>query len=257
MSQYPRRPITAPGASNGILENDELSPLGIPSIDRGFMGNALGSRHRQNSVASVNSSLNAYSNPAYSISFDDPSISPQRVHPRSASVSGAPTLSVPNLSASLPHPGSSYFPYERAASHDSNFSLPVRSILSSDSSAHLSGPVREAVTDSRIIVNVNETGMVQSGTLEGLVERLIVNFSGCCCPPHRAKSNTHLDLRQDIEYRDVLLTACADFTTPEDFFGMLSRRFFEAESKPGHHPEDRVAIQYKYVESQTLSNKLD
>jgi son of sevenless-like protein len=235
-----------------------LSPLGIPSIETGFIGNASNSRRRENSVGSTNSSLSpspAYSNPAYSIGFEHPPISPQRLHPRSASLSATPTVSVPHLSTSLPaRPGGLYFPAERAASHDSNVSLPPRSIVSSNSSAHLSGPVREAVTDPRIIVNVNETGVVQSGTLEGLVERLIVNFSGCCYPPYlRADSNIHvIDLRQDIEYRDVLLTACADFTTPEDFFGMLSRRFFEAESKSGHHPEDRVAIQYKYVEFQNV-----
>jgi son of sevenless-like protein len=202
MPQKPRRPTTAPGASTGIPENEELSPLGIPSIDRGFMGNAPDLRHRQNSVASLNSSLNhPYSNPAYSIDFDHPSISPQRVHPRSASLSGAPTLSVPHLSTSLPaRPGGSYFPAERAASHDSNFSLPARSVLSSDSSAHLSGPVREAVTDPRIIVNVNETGVVQSGTLEGLVERLIVNFSGCRWPPTSELNLTYMH-RPTARYR--------------------------------------------------------
>jgi hypothetical protein len=50
---------------------------------------------------------------------------------------------------------------------------------SSDSTAHLSGLVREAVTDARIVVNVDETGVIQSGTLKGLVERLIINFSLC------------------------------------------------------------------------------
>ena len=234
----------------------ELSPLGIPSIENGFMGNASNSRRREGSVASTNSSLSpAYSNPAYSIDFEHQPISPQRLHPRSASLSATPTVSAPHLSTSLPaRPGGSYFPADRAASHDGTLSLPPRSVVSSNSNAHLSGPVREAVTDPRIIVNVNETGVVQSGTLEGLVERLIVNFSGCCCPLNlRAETNIHIiDLRQDIEYRDVLLTACADFTTPEDFFGMLSRRFFDAESRPGHHPEDRVAIQYKYVEFQNV-----
>jgi len=198
MPQRPRRPTTAPVVSNGIPENNELSPLGIPSIETGFMGNALNSRHRQNSVASTNSnpaysspaysnpifSSPTYSNPAYSIGFEHSPISPQRLHPRSASLSETPAVSVPHLSTSFPtRSGGSYIPAERAASHGGNVSLPPRSVPSSNSSAHLSGPVREAVTDPRIIVKVNETGVVQSGTLEGLVERLIVNFSRCCCPP--------------------------------------------------------------------------
>jgi len=183
MPQRPRRPTTAPVVSNGIPENNELSPLGIPSIETGFMGNALNSRHRQNSVASTNSNP-AYSNPAYSIGFEHSPISPQRLHPRSTSLSETPAVSVPHLSTSFPtRSGGSYIPAERAASHGGNVSLPPRSVPSSNSSAHLSGPVREAVTDPRIIVKVNETGVVQSGTLEGLVERLIVNFSRCCCPP--------------------------------------------------------------------------
>lgn len=53
--------------------------------------------------------------------------------------------------------------------------------------------------------------------------------------------------RKDAEFRDVLLTACADFTTPEDLFGVLSRRFFDVESDQTQHPQDRVALQYKYV----------
>lgn len=211
MPQRTRRPTTAP-APGGIPEHEELSPLGIPSFEHGFMGNAFDSRHRQNSVASTNSSLNptysnpapsnpAYSNPTHSnsaypnrassIGFDPSPISPQRLqHPRSTSLS--PSASVPHLSTSLPTPpGGSYFPPERAASHNGNF--PSRSVQSSESSAHLTGPVREAVTDSRKIVNVNETGMVLSGTLEGLVERLIVNFSGCCRLSHlRAEPNIHV-----------------------------------------------------------------
>ncbi|KDR72786.1 hypothetical protein GALMADRAFT_212816 [Galerina marginata CBS 339.88] len=79
----------------------------------------------------------------------------------------------------------------------------------------------------RAIVNVVD-GVVSTGTLEGLVDRLITNSN----------------LRSDNEYRDILLTACADFTTPADLFAILSRRFHEAEARTEDHPEDRVAVQY-------------
>lgn len=54
------------------------------------------------------------------------------------------------------------------------------------------------------------------------------------------------DLKKDLEYRDILFTGCTDFTTPEDLFGILARRFNDVEDT-GRHPEDKVAIQYKYV----------
>jgi hypothetical protein len=55
------------------------------------------------------------------------------------------------------------------------------------------------------------------------------------------------DLRKDEEYREVILTACIDFITPEDLFSMLQWRFDEAEQETHKHPADRVATQYKYV----------
>ncbi|KAF8181559.1 ras guanine nucleotide exchange factor domain-containing protein [Pholiota molesta] len=74
-----------------------------------------------------------------------------------------------------------------------------------------------------------------------LVQRLITNFNS----------------RKDSEYRDILLTACADFTTPEDLFGILSRRFYDAEMDSSVHPEDRVALQYNVfmVITYWLSNR--
>jgi len=43
-----------------------------------------------------------------------------------------------------------------------------------------------------------------------------------------------------MEYRDVLFIACLNLTTPEELFGMISRRFDEAER---HRAESRVAVQ--------------
>ncbi|KAF8906062.1 hypothetical protein CPB84DRAFT_1844704 [Gymnopilus junonius] len=58
--------------------------------------------------------------------------------------------------------------------------------FSSTTSGHLTGPIKEAVLDSRMIVNV-VNGVVTSGTLEGLVDRLITNFN----------------LRGDLDYREI------------------------------------------------------
>ena len=61
-------------------------------------------------------------------------------------------------------------------------------------------------------------------------------------------------MRTDLEFRDTLLTACADFTTPEDLFGILVRRFHEAEMLEVVRPEDRVAMQYKFVSSSSQTS---
>ena len=55
--------------------------------------------------------------------------------------------------------------------------LSLRTTGSSDSNAALKNPVREAITNSRAIVNLTKSGVVSAGTLEGLVERLISSFS--------------------------------------------------------------------------------
>jgi hypothetical protein len=64
-------------------------------------------------------------------------------------------------------------PAGSSSSHPNGFTQ-----LSSNSNA---GLIREAVTDARIIVNVSATGVLQSGTLKGLVERLITSFGQCRC----------------------------------------------------------------------------
>ncbi|KDR73425.1 hypothetical protein GALMADRAFT_124495 [Galerina marginata CBS 339.88] len=215
-SSRPRNPSIR---SNGSRENDELSPLGI-SPSGGFIRNVMEPlRRRQNSGSSSSST------PTVTV---DPEPSPTlQSSPRSASrIDGPPRLEVPSSSSfSLPAQLGTYFPPEQFFSYDRSVSSP-RSIRSM-SSSHLSDSVREAVSDPRLIVNV-VNGVVSTGTLEGLVHRLITNFN----------------LRSDIEYRDILLTACADFTTPEDLFVILSRRFHEAEARTEDHPEDRVAVQY-------------
>jgi son of sevenless-like protein len=123
----------------------------------------------------------------------------------------------------------------------------LRTTGSSDSNTALENPVREAITNLRAIVKLTESGVVSAGTLEGFVERLTTSFSA---PFLNLSTSTPLiffeDLPQDIEFVDTLLMACTDFTTPEDFFGVLSRRFYEGELS-NMHPEMRVAMQFKHV----------
>ncbi|KAF5386738.1 hypothetical protein D9615_001785 [Tricholomella constricta] len=103
-----------------------------------------------------------------------------------------------------------------------------QSITSSDSGIQTSAPLREAVANPESIIHFSRSGSVSAGTLEGLVERLISNFN----------------LKKDLEYREILFTGCTDFTTPEDLFGILARRFNEVESAASAHPENKVALQY-------------
>ncbi|CAA7267623.1 unnamed protein product [Cyclocybe aegerita] len=144
---------------------------------------------------------------------------------------GPPRLELPHLSVSSPARIGAYFPAEaprgRQAS-DASLISPLKSASSSDSGVHFSGPVHEAKSNTRCVVYIND-GTVSAGSLEGLVQRLITNFNS----------------QKDREYRDALLTACADFAASEDLFGILSRHFYQAESI--EHPEDRVAVQYNIL----------
>jgi son of sevenless-like protein len=155
-------------------ENDELSPLGI---NIGFWTSPTDKRNSRHD--SFSSSIQS---PTIVLGFDQSSSSAApKVHHRTTSYSSSvgPNLEVPPLSSSLPTQTGHHFPAARSASYGGSVrSLTNRSISSADhSGAHITGPVREAVTDIRTIVNFSETGEVSSGTLEGLVQRLITNFS--------------------------------------------------------------------------------
>ncbi|PPQ89078.1 hypothetical protein CVT25_006450 [Psilocybe cyanescens] len=101
--------------------------------------------------------------------------------------------------------------------------------LSHYSSDSIAEPLREALSDSRIVVDVVD-GAVRRGTLEGLVQHLITTYN------HNSP--------QDIEYRYLLLVACPDFTSPENLFIILSRRFHEVESDVDIRAEDKITWQY-------------
>lgn len=88
--------------------------------------------------------------------------------------SGPPKLDLAHLSASPSTRMSNHFP-QRSASTD--YPSPMRSVISNDSGIFMTPSQREAVTTSKLIVNLSPSGSVSSGTLEGLVDRLINNFS--------------------------------------------------------------------------------
>ena len=83
----------------------------------------------------------------------------------------SPSTSTPPASRS-----GSYFGSQRTFSSYGSPST-VRSATSTDSGIHMPEVISEAVTDPRPIVNLSAAGHVISGTLEGLVGRLINNFS--------------------------------------------------------------------------------
>ena len=69
-----------------------------------------------------------------------------------------------------------------------------------------------AVQDPDSILRRTAEGTVEAGTLEGLVDRLI--------------KDTH-DRAKDNEFRRVFLASYRVFTTSEDLFKILKRRFEE------------------------------
>ncbi|KAJ3565272.1 hypothetical protein NP233_g7743 [Leucocoprinus birnbaumii] len=98
----------------------------------------------------------------------------------------------------------------------------------SESSSNYSSSTRAACLDSNIIINLLRDGTVASGTLEGLVERLIQGFG----------------LRRDVEFRDILLSSTVDFVSAEEFFGLIERRFEDADqvAVPG-----KITTQYNIL----------
>ncbi|EFI28427.1 TKL/TKL-ccin protein kinase [Coprinopsis cinerea okayama7 len=132
-----------------------------------------------------------------------------------------PSSSPPNAN----HPCTAPLPMKgKARSIDT---VGVKSIFSTNSSVQPSDELQTAISSPEPIVYTN-ADRVTAGTLQGLVERLINNFN----------------LQKDMEFRDVMLTACIDFITPEDMFNILIRRFEDAEQGSDMRPELRLGIQY-------------
>jgi len=142
-------------------------------------------------------------------------------------------------------------PMPKRSSIFSLLSLRLRSDSESsftDSGIHIPEVVSEAVTDPRSIVKLSSVGNVISGTLEGLVGRLINNISEYFTMVELTGVECYtLDSTSDRGFHDTLLLGCADFTTPETLFGILARRFREAEVDEVDRPQNRVTVQYECV----------
>ncbi|KAG6909446.1 hypothetical protein DXG01_000431 [Tephrocybe rancida] len=145
----------------------------------------------------------------------------------SPSLSGHSELGTANLA--IPSSASSSPSFSRTSS-DSH-SAP-RSTVSIDSGIQVNSSVEDVVTEKRPTVHVDKgTGTVLSGTLEGLIEKLI---SG-------------LERQEDYDYRESFFIGCTDFITWDDLFGILVRKFHEAGWVPGQ-PQRRVTVQLKTSE---------
>ncbi|TFK26396.1 ras GEF [Coprinopsis marcescibilis] len=238
-----RPKVTIPIANKGkIDEDDVISPL------NGFSSSPPSARYSPQSPGRLpnrgdtirrNSNGNGFLEPSSAIrpspspssSFNNIDSSLRIEYP------SAPRLEISHLSSSPPSMRNGMPPTlpktGRTLSVDTAAIRPALSVFSTESGIHMAGPLREAILNPDLIVYTNTRGMVMAGTLEGLIERLINNFN----------------LRKDLEYRDVMLTACIDFITPEDLFAILTRRFDEEEkastvSSQSRRPEDRVGLQY-------------
>ena len=80
------------------------------------------------------------------------------------------------------------------------------------SSSSAGGLLDAAVRDAEPLLRRNPDGTVEAGTLEGLVDRVI--------------RDTH-DRAKDDEMKKVFLATYSLFTTGEDLFRVLKRRFGE------------------------------
>ncbi|KAL0947206.1 hypothetical protein HGRIS_013323 [Hohenbuehelia grisea] len=140
-------------------------------------------------------------------------------------------LSPPAISSSLPSNFGTEWGDRRMASSDSA-SSPATSDMWSEHS-NMENLLRRAVLDPAPILNMKGDGSVISGTLEGLVERLL----------------NHNNLTKDVEYRDILLTLCTDFTSPEELFDIVVRHFNQANVDLGANVELRGAHAQRQVET--------
>ncbi|KAF4576870.1 hypothetical protein EYR36_000532 [Pleurotus pulmonarius] len=154
---------------------------------------------------------------------------------RSSASSSSPSIPPPT-SASLPTDFGSHMPLRRGSDGGASPS-PDLSATWSDSGSD-SSLVRRAISDPTPIYHLDADGSVSSGTLEGLVERLL--------------SSSNLD--KDVEFRDTLLTTCSDFSSPEELMTVIIRRFNDANvsvdlqvENRGIHAERLVSIRLNVI----------
>lgn len=170
-SKPSKRPKTADSAKTGIYSLSSRSRMGafsygmvedetLPSFGISAHGTSLA---YSNSLAYQSGRRSSVSNPPIRLDHQPPTPSPD-ISVRTTS-QWQNTLSVPStLATSL----GTHFPGHKWST------TPIKSVLSSNSS-NLPSPARDAVTDPRMIVYLNEAGMVASGTLEGFAQHLITH----------------------------------------------------------------------------------
>ncbi|KII88779.1 hypothetical protein PLICRDRAFT_42015 [Plicaturopsis crispa FD-325 SS-3] len=129
------------------------------------------------------------------------------------------------LSSSLPARISpSLLPH--TPSTESNAGSSGQSISSKSNSLEM------AVNDPAALIQHARDGSVDSGTLEGLVDRLITDSK---------------DFRKDTEYRRIFIATYLAFTTSENLFATLVRRYDEVEKDPKMTAKDRSILRYSVL----------
>ncbi|KAF7984065.1 hypothetical protein HWV62_17613 [Athelia sp. TMB] len=153
---------------------------------------------RPSSASSLMGRLNPFGHPR----------SPSGLTPLSPSSPKAPPPirrdPVPEISISLPN------------DYGSRFSLASSNTARSDPGRDSIFSVVEQTYDPNIFRSVD--GSIEAATLDALIGELISLSS---------------DVQRSVEYRDVFLSTCVAFTTNEEVFSRLLRRFEDAESSPG------------------------
>ncbi|KAF9050727.1 hypothetical protein BDZ89DRAFT_1098758 [Hymenopellis radicata] len=202
------RPRTSSAGSNGgsIKSNTHLR---IPSLTSVPQGQPLPPSPSPSSVSeglSSLSSVNIVSSANHARRFSNASSPPATTRLDMI------TIDFDTGPSSLPADFGSHFPQSHSpVSEASSSTLPP------PSSPEFPSEEPACSSSDSIIVHVDNQGSVVSGTLEGLVDRLITT------------SSTHL--QQDIEYRDIMLSMCHGFASPESVFQNLALRFQDAERR--------------------------
>ena len=115
-----------------------------------------------------------------------------------------------------------FSPLHSAASRASSMSGDPSFVIS-DFAAMLD----RAVMDPQAIVRRNAEGLVDAGTLEGLVGQLLADTG-----------------KDQLEYRSAFLTSYRAFTTSEEVFNILQRRFDDMDRMAVITTEHRVSTRY-------------
>ncbi|KAG6861734.1 hypothetical protein C0995_012738 [Termitomyces sp. Mi166 len=194
------------------------SPLIIIPTDEQVSGKDRQADHTYDSNLGLSQQSPLSANPVdYDASLSSAGISPSvrqfELHPSS--------LTIPRASSALASSSELYFSSRTLSSDDQSYPT-----MSFDSGIQISLDPQEITT---IVQTDDRSDSVSFETLEGLVEKLV----------------TGPKYENDLDYREVFFIGYSDFTTSEDLFQMLTRRFHQVESALSH-AENNVTVQHKY-----------